>query len=319
MLANSSAGSYLFAQRSRRHRTQVRPRYPFHVEVEISKLRTRSGDNRGLAFALHSLSSSVFIANGEKDPGVYTLSAEESTCFQSFCPSGIDYQSQKDQNPRPVPGTCLWTLQNPKYLEWRDNDVKRLIWISADPGCGKSVLARYVVDEDLPNAFLSASPKRILYYFFKDTSLEQRSASRALCAMLHQLFTFCPQLIRHALPKYRERGAALSTTLPELWPIFTTATADPIAGNIICILDALDECNDQERPKLIEYLESSCLGRGTTPSTSRLKFLVTSRPYFEIRRGFDQLLEASNNIELAGNDESASIKKKLILLSNIKL
>ena len=137
--------------------------------------------------------------------------------------------------------------------------------------------------------------------------------------MLHQLFTFCPQLIRHALPKYRERGAALSTTLPELWPIFTTATADPIAGNIICILDALDECNDQERPKLIEYLESSCLGRGTTPSTSRLKFLVTSRPYFEIRRGFDQLLEASNNIELAGNDESASIKKEIDLVIEHKV
>ena len=97
-----------------------------------------------------------------------------------------------------------------------------------------------------------------------------------------------------------------------------TATADPTAGNIICVLDALDECNDQERPKFIEYLENFCLDQRTSP-TSRLKFLVTSRPYFEIRRGFDQLLEASNNIELAGNDESASIKKEIDLVIEHKV
>ncbi|KAL9040923.1 MAG: hypothetical protein Q9214_004294, partial [Letrouitia sp. 1 TL-2023] len=251
--------------------------------------------------------------------GVYKMSAEETTCLQSFCPSGIDYQSQKDQNPRRVADTCLWTLQNPKYLEWRDNDVKRLIWISADPGCGKSVLARCIIDEDLPNAFPTAPPKRILYYFFKDTSLEQRSVSRALCAVLHQLFTFYPRLIRHALQKYSERGAALSTTLPELWSIFIRATADPTAGKVICVFDALDESDEQERSTLIEYLEDFYLRQRTSPSTSHLKFLVTSRPYFNIRRGFDKLLEASSNIELAGNDESTSIQKEIDLVIEYKV
>ncbi len=47
-----------------------------------------------------------------------------------------------------------------------------LLWVSADPGCGKSVLARYIVDEDLPTVFLNDSSKRVLYYFIKDTSLE---------------------------------------------------------------------------------------------------------------------------------------------------
>ena len=231
----------------------------------------------------------------------------------------IDYQFEKEQNPKRVPGTCLWTLQNPKYLDWRDNNTKRLIWISADPGCGKSVLARCIVDEDLPKAFTSVQSRHVLYYFFKDISFERRSVSRALCAILYQLFTVCPQLIRHALPKYEKRGATLSTTLSELWSIFITATADPVAGDVVCVLDALDECNDQERPNLIEYLERSCLGQGTAPSSSRPKFLVTSRPYFEIRRGFDKLLEASNNIELAGNDESASIKKEIDLVIEHKV
>ena len=230
--------------------------------------------------------------------------------MQSLWPSGIDPESQKNQNPPRVPNTCLWTLQNSKYIQWRDDDTKKLLWISADPGCGKSVLARCIIDEDLPRAYQNDSTKRILYYFFKDTSPEQRSATRAISTILHQLFSSRPRLIRHALPSYRVFGEALSTMFPKLWSIFKAATTDPLAGNVVCVLDALDECNEQEQLQLIKALEDFCLQRSSL-SVSNLKLLVTSRPYFQIRREFDRLLQASDNIELAGNDESASIKKEI--------
>ena len=262
----------------------------------------------------HQPISSIELSDSSHRQREGKLSTQECNCLQSLWPSGIDYESQKNQNPTRVPNTCLWTLQNPKYLEWRDNNTKRLLWISADPGCGKSVLARCIVDEDLPSVLQNDPSKQILYYFFKDISIEQRSASRAISTILHQLFVSRPQLIRFALPKYNERGAALSTTFPELWPIFIAAATDPTAGDIVCVLDALDECNDQEQARLIECLEDFCLRQRTSSSASCLKFLVTSRPYFEIRWRFDRVLEASNNIELAGNDESASIKKEIDLV-----
>ncbi len=121
-------------------------------------------------------------------------------------------------------------------------------------------------------------------------------------------------MIRHALPSYNEIGAALSTIFPKLWSIFIAAAVDPLAGDVICIFDALDECNEQEQQWLIKALEDFCLHQQTLFSASRLKFLIISRPYFEIRREFDELLKASNNIELAGNDESASIKKEIDLV-----
>ena len=235
-------------------------------------------------------------------------------CLRSLWPRGIDYESQKNQNPTRVADTCLWTLQNPKYIEWRDNDTKKLLWISADPGCGKSVLARCIIDEDLPKPFQNNPSKRILYYFFKDTSPEQRSASRAISTILHQLFASEPRLIRHALTSYREIGKALSTTFSKLWSIFTAAVTDPLARNAICVLDALDECDEQEQLELIKALEDFCLHQRSPSPASNLKFLLTSRPYFQIRRDFDKLLQASDNIELAGNDESASIKKEIDLV-----
>ena len=234
--------------------------------------------------------------------------------MQSLWPRGIDYESQKNQNPTPVPNTCLWTLQNSKYIKWRDDDTTKLLWISAHPGCGKSVLARCIIDEDLPKVFRNNTSKRILYYFFKDTSPEQRSASRAISTILHQLFASQPRLIRYALPSYRETGKALCTTFSKLWSIFTAAATDPLAGNAVCVLDALDECDEQEQLELIKALEDFCLDQRSPSSASNLKLLITSRPYFQIRREFDKLLQASDNIELAGNDESASIKKEIDLV-----
>lgn len=223
----------------------------------------------------------------------------------------MSHESQKNQNPQRAPQTCLWALENSKYIKWRDDDTKKLLLIFADPGCGKSVLSRCIIDEDLPNK----SSKRILYYFFKDTSPEQRSAAPAISTILHQLFASKSNeqssLIRHALPSYRKLRKALSTTFPDLWSIFTAAVTDPKAGNTICVLDALDECDEQELPALINALEQFCLHQQFSSSASNLKLLITSRPYFQIRREFDTLLQASDNIELAGNDESASIKEEI--------
>ncbi|KAL8701797.1 MAG: hypothetical protein Q9201_004711 [Fulgogasparrea decipioides] len=244
------------------------------------------------------------------DTGNHILEAlaPERDCLQSLWPTGIDYESQKNQNPPRVPDTCQWTLHNPKYLAWRDDETKKLLWISADPGCGKSVLARYIIDEALPQNLPNPSSTQILYYFFKDTSPEQRSATRAVSTILHQLLAARPQLIRHALPSYREIGTALSQTFPKLWSIFSAAVTDPLVGDIFCVLDALDECNEQEQQTLTQAIQQ------ILSTASRLKILITSRPYFKIRYGFHELLEASSNIELAGNDESASIKKEIDLV-----
>lgn len=123
-------------------------------------------------------------------------------------------------------------------------------------------------------------------------------------------------MIRHALSSYRELGKALSTAFPKLWSIFTAAVTNPIAGNVICVLDALDECNEQELPDLIGALDNFCRNQR---SSSRLKLLLTGRSYFLIRRKLDTLLQVSDNIELAGNDESASIKQEIDLVIKYKV
>lgn len=45
-----------------------------------------------------------------------------------------------------VPETCELVLKNQKFLGWRQEATSKLVWISADPGYGKSVLSRSLID-----------------------------------------------------------------------------------------------------------------------------------------------------------------------------
>ena len=219
------------------------------------------------------------------------------------------YESYKnDPNPERVPGTCAWFLEHPTFLKWRASSNDDLLWLSADPGCGKSVLSRALIDEGL----VSAESTTICHFFFKDNR-EQDNIATALCALLHQFFSAHDGLLqKHSASAVKRCGPALVNDFEELWQIFISAATDLSAGEVICVLDALDECRQSDRDKLIACLQrfySRSLGKPR--QESKLKFLVTSRPYTEIERGFSDLTHIIPTIRLAGEGESEKISHEI--------
>jgi hypothetical protein len=88
--------------------------------------------------------------------------------------------------------------------------------------------------------------------------------------------------------------------------------ADPEAGEVVCILDALDECEGPRRHELIERLCGFFDNpRKHEPNKARLKFLVTSRPYVDIERRFQPLTSAVPTVRLAGEEETESISQEI--------
>lgn len=156
---------------------------------------------------------------------------KQRQCYQVFKIS--NHEEQKNVNPHRVPGTCQWVTQKAHYLHWWDNCTHDLLWISADPGCGKSVLARSLIDIDF-KAFNSKGS--VCYFFFKDNK-EQNSLATALCAVLHQLFNQQQQLIRLAMPSWERNGDKLQHEVDELWRVLMSAASDPAFQNTICIFD----------------------------------------------------------------------------------
>lgn len=81
------------------------------------------------------------------------------------------------------------------------------------------------------------------------------------------------------------------------------------AGEVVCVLDALDECEETERAVLINAL-NGLRQRGNR----QLKFLVTSRPYADISERFDQ-----STPRLAGENESGKLKNEIDLVIKDKV
>ncbi|EEA28223.1 hypothetical protein TMatcc_003457 [Talaromyces marneffei ATCC 18224] len=234
---------------------------------------------------------------------------EEREVVQLFR-NGNPYENQKNRIPKRVSETCNWVLKNKKFLEWEQSDVSDLLWLSAKPGSGKSVVAKTLVDERLR---ATQPGYAICYFFFKDISSYQRSPASALAAILHQLFSAIPSLVRHALFPYELNGKELPLLLGIMFGILIDAATDPAVTQIICVLDALDECDEKERLFLIEkitnfYRDSkSCL----PDQQPKLKFFLTSRPYDDIQFQFHQLIQEVPTIHLSGDEESAGISSEI--------
>lgn len=226
------------------------------------------------------------------------LSDKEQKCHQLFrltSDSGGEttYEWYKNRVEERVDNTCLWFLQHENFQKWLQTESGPLL-VSADPGCGKSVLARYLVNSYLPRS------ATICYFFFKDKV--QEKVRQALCALLHQLFSQKPHLIKHAMPEYSKDGEGLINSTESLWKVLRNVTGDPHAGPIIMVLDALDECRESELPDLTRNVESQFRG-----GQGKLRYLLTCRPYESVVSRFGSLLRTFPKIHIPGEEESETI------------
>ncbi|KAK0631285.1 hypothetical protein B0T14DRAFT_501427 [Immersiella caudata] len=210
------------------------------------------------------------------------------------------YQDRKDVNPDRVPGTCEWFVSHPRFREWQGSQSSRILWVSADPGCGKSVLAKHLVDSVLP----TTRSRLVCYFFFKDGFNDQINATSALCCILHQIFKQRRSLLSSTiLDQLDAGGETITQSFSEIWKILIDVAKDECAGEIICLLDAVDECESEGRSQLARAL---CRLYGTTTNFN-LKFLLTSRPYDEIRRSFQPLDAAELPMIRLSGESSAEI------------
>ncbi|KAJ5663544.1 hypothetical protein N7507_004275 [Penicillium longicatenatum] len=96
---------------------------------------------------------------------VKRLSEKQEKCLQLFrlTTGALDatYEWYKDRAGDRVEGTCGWFLNHANFQKWLKQESGPLL-VSANPGCGKLVLARYLIDVILPQSSV------IYHFFFKD-------------------------------------------------------------------------------------------------------------------------------------------------------
>lgn len=208
-------------------------------------------------------------------------------------------EERKNRNAKRAKGTCEWFTAHHLFQNWQ-RETSAPLWVSADPGCGKSVLARYLVDEILP----SNAMRKTCYFFFKDDFDDQRTAEGALRCILHQLLVQEPVLLsEETLLQYEGEKDQYLSSFWKLWSLLVEVADKREHGEIVCVLDALDEC--EGHTPLTEAL-TQLYSQSRTPSG--LKFILTSRPYRKHQREFHELVQSQPTIHLRGDGQEEADK-----------
>lgn len=160
------------------------------------------------------------------------------------------------------------------------------------------MLAKFLADEVLP----STTMRTTCYFFFKDNFEDQRSSTTALCCILRQIFIQHPSSFSNQILKqFDQDGEKRLASFHDLWDMLISVATGHKGCEIVCILDALDECEVSGRHQFLEALSKFYSGTATTRPA--LKFLLTSRPYLDIKRGLYPIERELPMIHLSGETQ----------------
>ncbi|KAM3087062.1 hypothetical protein ACMFMG_001171 [Clarireedia jacksonii] len=193
--------------------------------------------------------------------------------------------------------TCKWLLTSPVYLEWlSDNmlpDHHGFFWIRGKPGSGKSTLTKFAFLElkrSFPNTPL------LSFFFNARGSILERSTLGLYRSLLVQLLQICPddqqqKLLDILILGHGPLGERLKSDVRFLRQLLTQVLQIVDWHHLIIVIDALDECDEDEIRDMIELFEQ--LGENAISSAKVFHVLFASRhyPHITIQRSKQMILE----------------------------
>ncbi|KAL5614321.1 uncharacterized protein BROUX77_000158 [Berkeleyomyces rouxiae] len=198
--------------------------------------------------------------------------------------SGASFDSHDEtRNAVCLPGTRMELITDVKT--WAsDSSSKSLFWLNGMAGTGKSTISRTICRDFAECGQLAAS------FFFKRGEGDRGNLSRFATTLATQLADKYPdfaQSIRTAINDDKSivrKGAKDQFEKLIKEPLTNISLDSRKKPSLVFVIEALDECDNDDDIKLIINLFSSCT-KITNPNM-KLKWLVTSRPDLPIRLGF---------------------------------
>ncbi|KAF7858004.1 hypothetical protein EAF04_009360 [Stromatinia cepivora] len=162
---------------------------------------------------------------------------------------------------READGTCLWLLKSSQYSRWVNEHG--LLLIRGNPGCGKSTLLKFASRKREEDA--ASSKAIVLSFFFYSSGTELQTSTEGLFRSLFlQLFdqddnskaTF-QDICRKRWIETGKSSTQFTWHQTELRDSFEKLVLDCSRRHKTTILvDAIDECRDQDRDDLIRFFHS---------------------------------------------------------------
>lgn len=272
--------------------------HPWFTEKKLSSLTKLALES---ALAEHIGESRI--ARTQQQIMMTSLSEAQSSSRQKevitwLAPTGyaVEYYKEDFENAKAArhANTCQWVMARDAFVQFSQvtHSGGSFLWIYAQPGAGKTVLA----------AFLVALRQRsgcVLFFFCKDTDDDKRTPVAIARSLLYQLFQALRQratetvLTEDICLAIKESGHKKALNFATVWKIFAGHISH--LGPATIVVDALDECRDSEI--LIQSLRSMA-------GAYNIGIILTSRK----EEYLYQLLHQSPSLEVVPDDIDADIK-----------
>ena len=200
---------------------------------------------------------------------------------------------QQQYTCRPVsehPHTLKWLLSHDTYLAWLGCSDPCMLFIHGQCGVGKTTLSSFLW-KSLGTADQAEEGDAIvvLYFSFDRDDKRRNSIRSLLSSIIYQLLASQPQPFLNLRLYATEWSWWL--TVKELWTILRCLVSYPIPAGVICIIDAIDQCDVPFDTTLQEFLVFSTSREANfkVVTTSRLSpGSLHSQPLFSINLDFQK-------------------------------
>ncbi|KAI0451983.1 hypothetical protein F5B21DRAFT_516384 [Xylaria acuta] len=237
---------------------------------------------------------------GTEDPQKAFQDKVDACCNALFLTDPyVDRESLVRTKGKRTAGTCEWIRDNGTYQSWLKGGAQ-LLWISGGPGKGTTVLSIFLTEE-----------LERLYD-------KRNNAVAILRGLVHQLPTKCPNLATHVLPSFKKPEEAKYTLLSvhALWAILRKLLQDPNLGTDFCVLDVLDECDNESSRLLVTKLIDLFSSRTSDQTDTGFKLAIVSRPDIAGLNAFPRVKLDPDNNEHMSNDIERFISARVRELSS---
>jgi ankyrin repeat protein len=225
--------------------------------------------------------------------GSVPLSNEQrQVLLKSLSFSQIDARQMTIKNAHAK--TCKWLLHKREYLDWLDpskfEEHHGLLWIKGKPGTGKSTLMKFA----LAHARKKLKEKTVISFFFNARGDDlEKSTIGMYRSLLLQLIERFPafQAIHDSLGLSMRNNAYPEWSIEALKSLFGQVIQSLGEASVLCLIDALDECEEHQIRDMISFFEH--VGDLAVSSGLQLHVCFSSRhyPHITIRRGVTLVLE----------------------------
>ncbi|MCJ1329241.1 hypothetical protein MMC10_005920 [Thelotrema lepadinum] len=190
--------------------------------------------------------------------------------------------------------TCEWLLQLSEYQDWTDWDKiiehQGLLWIKGKSGTGKSTIMKFALER----AARSRDMTTISFFFNARGDDLERTTTGMYRSLLFQLLEKVPKLqeILDSMGLMPTSGGSSSGWGIELLKdTIRSVLKDFNHERLLCFVDALDECAEDEVRDMVEFFED--LGQLTVTDQIRLFVCFFSRHYshISIDKGVELVLD----------------------------